>query len=648
VNFFEQQDLARKKTRYLIFLLAMAVISLIAITTLFVAALFFFNLEQQSENPQPVILGILNSISPKMLGLISLVVITVILCGSLYKFFQIKSGGRNVAEALGGRLLSGETKIFAERKVLNVVEEMAIAAGTPVPPVYVIDDDSVNAFAAGHSSRDAVIGITRGAIELLNREELQGVIAHEFSHVFHGDMKLNMRLIAILHGILLLGLIGQFLVRNGFYARGRSGKDNGRGAIIALGVGLLVIGYAGTFFGNLIKAAVSRQREFLADASSVQYTRNPGGIGNALKKLGGHSSSSQLSSPNAAEFSHLYFADGMSHFLSLMATHPKLEERIKRIEPYWNGEFIYSSAAETQKTEMQQATSQLSNPSTNSDSSPAHISPQAAMGVIAALNQIGQPSADHLAYAQQTLNRLDDRLRQATHHPLQAQGVIFGLLLSKNSEEKQHQWQLISELMNEESVQAIADITEIAAQADDSFRLALMELSLPTLKTLNQASIDLFLQLVHKIIYADNRISGMEWAINHTLRHYLLEIPAGSQRYSLKELTTELSQLLSMLAHVSSKDMQEVQDAFNQAVGELQIVELILIDKQKLTLTDVDTALEKLNQLKPLQKPQLLKALSLCVMADGKVSLREAELLRAVAAALDCPIPPIISTPIAA
>ncbi len=647
MNFFEQQDLARKKTRYLIFLLGLAVMSLIAMTTLFIATLFFFNFQQQSDYPQPVIQGILNSISPKMLGVISLLVVTVILCGSLYKFFKIKSGGRNIAEALGGRLISGETKIFAERKVLNVVEEMAIAAGTPVPPVYVLDDDSVNAFAAGHNSRDAVIGITRGAIELLNREELQGVIAHEFSHIFHGDMTLNMRLIAILHGILLLGLIGQFLIRNGVYTRSRSSKDNGKLGIIALGLGLIVIGYAGTFFGNLIKAAVSRQREFLADASSVQYTRNPGGIGNALKKLGGHASSSQLSNPNAAEFSHLYFANGINHFLRLMATHPKLEERIKRIEPYWNGEFIYSSAAETQAIELQEASREQSNPTIHNDPSRTQLSPQAALGVIAALSQIGEPSAEHLAYAQQTLRQMDDRLRQATHHPLQAQGVIFGLLLSKKTEEKQYQLQLLSESIHADSLQAINPIAEIAAEADESVRLPLMELSLPTLKTLDEVSIASFLQLVHKIIYADNRISGTEWAINHTLRHYLLEIPIGSQRYSLKDLATELSQLLSMLAHVSSKDNKEVQQAFNHASKALPNIELVLIDKPKLTLTDVDTALEKLNQLKPLQKPQLLKALSQCVVADGKVSLREAELLRAVAAALDCPIPPIINTPIA-
>jgi Zn-dependent protease with chaperone function len=635
VNFFEQQDIARKKTRYLILLLCMAVASLIAITTLFVATTFFFGQQQQTPDQQITFKAILNSISFEMFAVISLIVIFVILSGSLYKLFQIRAGGKTIAEALDGRLISTETNIFAERKVLNVVEEMAIAAGTPVPPVYLIEDDSVNAFAAGHSQRDAVIGITRGAIELLNREELQGVIAHEFSHVFHGDMKLNMRLIAILHGILLLGLIGQFLVRNGFYSRSRSSKDNGKFAIIAFGLGLIIIGYAGTFFGNLIKAAVSRQREFLADASSVQYTRNPTGIGNALKKLGGHSGSSQLSSPNAAEFSHLYFAEGLSHFLSLMATHPKLEERIKRIEPYWNGEFIYTSAKDEEEKLAE-----------NYSSTPSQLAPQQTLGVIAALSQIGQPSPEHLAYAQQTLNTLEGRLRDATRHPLSAQVIIFGLLLSKNTDttERNQQWALATNIIPEQDLAEMASIAEMAAAAEENLRLPLLELCLPTLKTLDQISIEKFLGVVHQFIYADGRVSGMEWAINHILRHHLLEIAVGSQTYQLTDLTNELSQLLSMIAHAGNKELHSCETAFAAASNELQLENIRLIERQKLTLTDVDTALERLSQLKPLQKPKLLKALSQCVLADGQITQREAELLRAIAAAMDCPIPPIAAS----
>lgn len=636
MNFFEQQDIARKKTRYLVFLLCMAVSSLIAITTLFVAAFFYFS--QKHDPAEPVVFSaILHSISIEIFAVISLTVIFVIFSGSIYKLFQIRRGGKSIAEALDARLISAETKIFAERKVLNVVEEMAIASGTPVPPVYVIEDPGVNAFAAGHSPRDAIIGITRGAIERLTRDELQGVIAHEFSHVFHGDMKLNMRLIAILHGILLLGLIGQFLVRNSFYARSRSSKDNGKFAIMAFGLGLIIIGYAGTFFGNLIKAAVSRQREFLADASSVQYTRNPSGIGNALKKLGGHTEGSHLSNPAAAEFSHLYFAEGISHFLSLMATHPKLEERIKRIEPYWNGEFIFTSAADEKQEEI------------HSSQSTSHtVTPQQTLGVIAALSQIGQPSPEHLAYAQETLGSMNGYLRDATHHPSTAQAVIFGLLLSKDPAEQNLQWKLIFNLFSTEEVAEMESVVRMASSADEGLRLPLLELCLPTLKTLDKEAIDKFLTAVHQLIYADNRISGMEWALNHILRHHLLEMAIGSATYQLTDLSHELSHLLSMLTHAGSQDLKACEQAFNAALKELELSNIPLIERKKLNLTQVDAALEKFTRLKPLQKPKLLKALSQCVLADGQITQREAELLRAMAAAMDCPMPPIVASPVQA
>ena len=635
MNFFEQQDHARKKTRYLVFLLAMAVASLVAITTLFIATFFYYQSPQSDHNTQPFFQSLIGSINLQTFGLITLVIVAVVLLGSIYKYFQVKSGGRVVAEALGGRLITSNTRVFAERKLLNVVEEMAIAAGTPVPPVYLLEEDSVNAFAAGNSQRDAVIGVTRGAIELLNREELQGVIAHEFSHVFHGDMKLNMRLIAILHGILVIGLIGEFLLRH--TPRSRSSKDNSRAAIMALGLGLLVIGYAGTFFGNLIKAAVSRQREFLADASSVQYTRNPQGIGNALKKLGGHTSSSRLISPKAAEFSHLYFADGLERFMSMFATHPKLQDRIKRIEPYWNGEFIYTSADLRDEVEQQDQQFFENTQPANPGVAPG----QQAIALLAAISQIGQPNADHLQYAQQTLASMDESLRAACHDTTQAAAVIFGLLLHKKEHERLHQLEILKTHLGEDLFNQRQNLILQAAKSEEVFRLPLVELSLASLKQLSSAEKEQLISGIHKMIYSDMRVSGMEWALNHIIRHHLLEIPTGSQDQNLQNLGSEISQLLSMLAHSGADKTESAQQAFTAAADELGITGLQLINKKDLTLTHVDTALEKLNRLKPLQKPKLLKAMVQCVMADQQVTLREAELLRAMAAALDCPIPPV-------
>ena len=219
----------------------------------------------------------------------------VLICvggASAYKYFALRSGGRAIVEMLGGVQIDPATQVLAERRLLNVVEEMSIAAGIPVPAVYRVDEPGINAFAAGFGTDDAVIGVTAGTLEYLNREELQGVIGHEFSHVLNGDARLNLRLIALLNGILFLGIVGRIVLRGS----GNTGSKRESNALplVALGIGLIVIGYAGTACGNLIKAAVSRQREFLADAASVQFTRNPHGIANALKKIGGAPDGSHL------------------------------------------------------------------------------------------------------------------------------------------------------------------------------------------------------------------------------------------------------------------------------------------------------------------------------------------------------------------
>jgi len=316
MNFFEQQDIARRNTRWLVLLFALAVIALITITAFLFAGMFAWldgGHSPYDYDAQPISFGerFINNLDWRMTGSIALLVCSVVAGSSLFKFFQLRGGGRVVAESMGGQRINSQTTNADERKILNIVEEMAIASGTPVPPVYLLEDDAINAFAAGHSPSNAVIGVTRGCIRLLNRDELQGVVAHEFSHIFHGDMRLNMRLVAILHGILIIGLIGQFLLNSARYRMAfRSSKDNSPLLIFGMGIGLLIIGYAGTFFGNMIKAAVSRQREFLADASAVQFTRNPSGIAGALKKIRHHAYGSRLDNAHAAEFSHMYFSEG--------------------------------------------------------------------------------------------------------------------------------------------------------------------------------------------------------------------------------------------------------------------------------------------------------------------------------------------------
>ncbi|MFB3077974.1 MAG: M48 family metallopeptidase, partial [Lysobacterales bacterium] len=278
---------------------------------------------------------------------VSIGVVALITIASLFRLHTLKRGGSAVAEMMDGKLLVDPGDDYNKQKLLNVVAEMAIASGTPVPPVYLIQDKAINAFAAGYSSSDAVIGMTTGAIENLNRGQLQGVVAHEFSHILNGDMRLNLRLIGVLHGILILAIAGRMILSSG----GGRARKNQSGALV-LGFGLMIIGYLGRFFGNLIKAAVSRQREFLADASAVQFTRNPDGIAGALKRIGGYKRGSVIAHPEGEALSHAFFSQGIKLFaVNLLATHPDLGDRIQRIEPGWNGKFLREIQPERTKDE---------------------------------------------------------------------------------------------------------------------------------------------------------------------------------------------------------------------------------------------------------------------------------------------------------
>ncbi len=327
MDFFERQDKARRNTRLLVFYFALAVLSLIVAVDAAVALTFRLVSAHESSfgetPPNPVRFDLMAAATLGTLAIVSI--------GSISKTLQLASGGSAVAELLDGRLIHSETRDANERKLLNIVEEMSIASGVPVPQVYVMDnEDGINAFAAGHSTSDAAISVTRGALQLLTRDELQGVIAHEFSHVLNGDMRLNIRLMGLIFGILCLTVIGRVLIRT----RGR------KNPLPLLGLALIIIGFAGVFFGRLIQAAVSRQREGLADASSVQFTRNPAGLAGALKKIGGLEQGSKLKSPRAEEASHLFFANGVGEsFFGLLATHPPLIERIRALDPSFDGKF---------------------------------------------------------------------------------------------------------------------------------------------------------------------------------------------------------------------------------------------------------------------------------------------------------------------
>ena len=644
MNFFQHQDSARRKTSILIILLAAAILCLIAITVFAVAVLgYFFQSHATSisaANAYSTSLGthVLNLLQSETLLWIAGGVIAVVTAGSFYKLIQVSRGGRVVAEALGGKLILPDTRDADERKVLNVVEEMAIASGNPVPPVYLIEEENINAFAAGLTRRDAVIGVTRGCMNLLNRNELQGVMAHEFSHIHNGDMRLNMRLVAILHGILLIGLIGYFILRGSAY-RGYSSSRRGKGAgqQAAFGLALVVIGYGGTFFGNIIKAAVSRQREFLADASAVQFTRDPTGIGGALKKIGGlhrgnGAGGSLLSSPLASEYSHMYFGQGVKiAFSGLMATHPPLGDRIKRIEPRWNGEFAAANLDAGSSSTGTGAGTQTQHAAASGFAA-SHINAQV-------IEDIGDPKPEHVEFAQNFIAGLPVVIHDATHEPFSARALIYCLLLDKVSAIREQQIQHLHDNAHPATFREMRNLHEHVDKLQREDYLILIDLCIPALKQLSATQHKVFKGNLRALIQADRKVTLFEWCLYRIVIQNV-ESKRHGETKTLRQLHKQVILLLNTVA--VSSGSKSVNEAFNNGIRALGSgFQATAVNTSSFSLQEIDGALSALSELKPLEKPKLLKALLEIINTDNKVTATEAELFRAVADTLECPVPPL-------
>ncbi len=635
MDFFQAQDSARRNTRSLVFFFAMAVLSLIVITNLLVMVLFGF----LRTGEQGLTLGVIAAqFDWEVFFLIGAGVSFVILAGSIYKTIALSAGGPAVAESLGGRLITHNTTDLHERKALNVVEEMAIASGTPVPPVYLLDGEpGINAFAAGFTPGDAVVGLTRGTIAYLSRDELQGVVAHEFSHILHGDMRLNIRLVGVLHGILLIGLIGYFILRS---VRGGSSKN--AGPIMALGMGLLVIGYAGTFFGNLIKSSVGRQREFLADASAVQFTRNNEGIAGALKKIGGYAAGSVLETAEAPTMSHAYFSTGVSSFLqSVFATHPPLDERIRRIDPRWDGFYVPVTREVDESTETEKPDARET----------ATRAMHTAAGVIIAsevLNKVGQTGPAQLDYAARLVKEVPPVVREAVHDAYGARAVIYCLIIDvQHKEVRDAQLQRLQSLGDSGIRDLVDKLLGAVGSLDVGYRLPLIDMAMPALRQLSSPQYQLFKKNLLFLMQADKRIDLFEWSLQKILFHHLdshFGRPGkrAAKYGSLEKLRKHVIVLLSVLVHSCVKDENVAQSAFESAEQELGLTGLTLLPRKEIGLQTLDAAVDHLALLKPLLKPRVLKACLTVITRDGEYSANEMELMRAIGSVLDCPVPPYV------
>ena len=571
----------------------------------------------------------------------------LILGGSLFKLAQLRGGGTVVAERLGGMRIYPNTTDPHQRRVLNVVEEMALASGVPVPPVYFLPrEQAINAFAAGYTPSDAVVAVTRGCAEQLTRDQLQGVIAHEFSHILNGDMRLNIRLIGVLHGILLLGLLGRILLHSTAYSgRGRSRNDS-VAILLLVGLAVLVLGSIGTLIGNLIKAAVSRQREYLADASAVQFTRNPGGISGALQRIGAALSGSKLKHPGASEASHMYFSTGVwEGFTGLMATHPPLGKRIRALDPTWDGKFPAAPEALPGATRGDPAGAGLAG-LVGADRVDGTADRVAVETVERASDQVGQMTLAHRQYALQLVRSLPEPVTQAAHEPYGARAVIFGLLLDGRRDLRKIQMQRLAELALADVVELTARLTPAIDQVDLRARLPLIDMTLPALRAMAPPQYETFAHCLRELVAADQKIGLFEWTLQRLLlRHLQPQFrpihPRPVRYYGLQRLADPCSILFSTLAQAGNSP-EEARAAHAAAARLLPEVRLRLLPSDACRLVNLDGALRTLTRVSAKQRRRLIDAAAASICADGAVQVREAELLRAVSDMLDCPMPPLL------
>ncbi len=670
MDFFEHQDVARRKSGLLVVYFIVAVI--LIVVSIYGAAVLTGNIiGAKTAGPDQAHRVWLWS-PPLLLGC-AVGTVLLVTSGSLYKMAALRDGGESVALMLGGRLVDPNSSDLHERKLLNVVEEMAIASGIPVPPVYVLDEeDGINAFAAGYSSEDAVIGVTRGCMRILSRDELQGVIAHEFSHILNGDMRLNIRLIGVLHGILLIGLAGYFLLRMLFLSGGSRRRSSRRGkggggilAVALFAVLLIIIGFVGVFFGKLIKSALSRQREYLADASAVQFTRNPEGIAGALKKIGGLFSGSKLQAANAEQASHLFFGDAIkSAWFGAMATHPPLDQRIRRIDPAFDGAYpdVADEPEATGPPPVPQAVQPAGDELFGVPGEARPITGETGIGqeifgetegamVIAPaviLSQIGSPNTAHLEYARKLRESIPPGLLAAAREAYGARAVIYGLLLDRDENIRSKQLARLRERAEgpvyEDTVKLVAEFDQLHSRQ----RLPLIDIAMPALQALSEPQFNAFRDNVQYLAEADEEVSLFEYTLQGILVRNLAPKFSGRKPpvikyYSLKGLGEQCAVLLSTLARQGTEDEDAAAKALAAAAPKLDSDDgLALLAPEQCGLARVDEALKELRTVSPKHKRMLLDACIICIAMDGKITVDEAELLRSVADALGCPMPPVL------
>lgn len=637
MNFFARQDEARRASRRLVVLFGLAVLAVVAAVD-FVVFMLMRQAEARTLGYVPPLTDWL-AMHPRVVVGTTLAVLAIIAIASFYKTMVLGGGGGVVARSLGGERISADTTDPLQRRLLNVVEEMAIASGVPMPEVYLLEQESgINAFAAGHNTSNAAIGVTRGALTALNRSELQGVIAHEFSHILNGDMRLNVRLMGLLFGLLVIALIGRTVLRGATRVRGD--RKGGVMIVVLIAVAVLIIGYIGLFFGRLIQAAVSRSRESLADASAVQFTRDPGGLRGALVKIGASTAGSRVGNPEVEEVAHMLFAPGTSR---LFATHPALVDRLKAIDPRFDPKEIDGARARM----AAQAAVEVEPPSAaKAAGSKSMIDlPTAAPAMVAEL--VGNPGTAHMQLARQIRESLPEAIVTAGRHPQSARALLLALALDSNPEIRARQKQVIALRLTAE-VAAVTGALEphVDALAPEQRSPALLR-GFPVLHQLTHEERVQLMACLNGMLPRDGDVALHAYVLRKLAQMHMrddLNPGARESRLTLQAVQHDAQVLFSVLAQHGHSDATGARRAYEAGMHHLFPRERPAYGLTGPWAPALDGALSRLDQLAPIAKEQLVEAMVATVTHDQQLTMGEAELLRAVCASVHCPLPPLVAS----
>ena len=629
MNFFDAQDQARKASRWLVVVYLVATALIVAGVTLIMAAALYQG-------------GALNT---SLLTTTAIATTVFIVGATLYKIALLSGGGGRVAQDMGGTLVTPSNRDPLRRRLRNVVEEMSIASGVPVPEIYVLEHEAgINAFAAGFSTGDAAVAVTRGALELLDREELQGVIAHEFSHILNGDMRLNIRMMGVLFGIMVVGLIGRTILRGSHHtgiSYGRRGRNSG--GIVLIGLGLTILGWIGVFFARMIKAAVSRQREYLADASAVQFTRQTDGIAGALKKIGGYSKHSFIQATDPEEVSHMLFAGGLPKLSAMFATHPPLTQRIQALEPgFRDSDYPDVRPVQSGENNVDERMAGFAS-SDDTIQSPAYAPVEKTIS-----ETIGNPSPEHLGFAHQLHRSIPEALYKAAHSPSGAYLLTLALVIDPAHAGRQ--FEIIESQIGEVRALQVREYFEQLQEAGVRYWLPLLEIAFPELKQRPPESLQFLVDLSQRLMEVDGEIDLREFCFSRIVGRHLQQAAEptgrkGRNRASKSDARRAAVTVVRIVADRGHEDAVARDKAYRagiRAFGDWA-AELDLSDEPGSTVERLSEALDIIEKINFSGRKSLVDAVAQTIAHDGKMVVAEAELLRAICASLECPLPPVLS-----